>query len=217
LSIIRLRITFAKTPAMRFTGHLDLHRAWERAFRRAGLPLAYSEGFNPHPRLNLASALPLGFTGEREALDAWLEQDLPVEDVQVALLRALPPGLQVSQIESVDLRLPALQTSLEASEYQITFQRPFPELAERLAALLLADSLPRRWRERDYDLRPLILDARLPDAPPPSLPIDSGQQALCLRLSARESATGRPDEVIAALGGDPQAARVHRLRLLFKE
>ena len=61
---------------MRFTGHLDLHRAWERTFRRAGLPLAYSQGFNPHPRLNLASALPLGFTSEGEVIDVWLEQDL---------------------------------------------------------------------------------------------------------------------------------------------
>ncbi len=98
--MIRLRITFAKTPAMRFTGHLDLHRAWERTFRRAGLPLAYSEGFNPHPRLNLASALPLGFTGQGEVIDAWLEQDLPLPEIQAALQRALPPGFQVAQIET---------------------------------------------------------------------------------------------------------------------
>src|SRR5512136_1095840 len=115
--MIRLRITFAKTPAMRFTGHLDLHTAWERTFRRAGLPLAYSEGFNPHPRLNLASALPLGFTGEAEVIDAWLEQDLPLSDIQTALHRALPPGLKIAHIEIVDLRLPALQTELLASEY----------------------------------------------------------------------------------------------------
>jgi radical SAM-linked protein len=71
---MRLRITFAKTEAMRFTGHLDLHRTWERCFRRARLPLAYTQGFNPHPRLNLAAALPLGFTSQGEMIDAWLEQ-----------------------------------------------------------------------------------------------------------------------------------------------
>jgi radical SAM-linked protein len=208
--MIRLRITFAKTPAMRFTGHLDLHRAWERTFRRAGLPLAYSEGFNPHPRLNLASALPLGFTGQGEVIDAWLEQPLPLPDIQTALQRALPPGLQITQIELVDLRLPALQTVLEASEYHITFLEPFPELAERVQALLGTSSLPRRRRERDYDLRPLVLDLSL-------LPVgDPDQSQLSLRLVAREGATGRPEEVLEVLGYDPQLARVHRTRLLFR-
>ena len=208
--MIRLRITFAKTPAMRFTGHLDLHRAWERTFRRAGLPLAYSEGFNPHPRLNLASALPLGFTGEGEVIDAWLEQDLTSPEIQAALQRALPPGLQVTQIEPVDLHLPALQTELEASEYHITFLEPFPELGDRVQALLSAASLPRQRRERDYDLRPLVLDLQL--LPPDS----SGCSQLSVRLVAREGATGRPEEVVAALGCDPQLVRVHRTRLLFR-
>jgi radical SAM-linked protein len=208
--MIRLRITFAKTPAMRYTGHLDLHRAWERTFRRAGLPLAYSQGFNPHPRLNLASALPLGFTGEAEVIDAWLDEDLPLSQVQSALQPALPPGLQLVQIESVDLHLPALQTVLEASEYRLVFLEPFPALEERISALLSATNLPRRWRERDYDLRPLVLDIHL-------LPTDSaGLPQLSLRLSAREAATGRPEEVISVLGRDPNLARVHRTCLLFR-
>jgi radical SAM-linked protein len=208
--MIRLRITFAKTPAMRYTGHLDLHRAWERTFRRAGLPLAYSQGFNPHPRLNLASALPLGFTGASEVIDAWLEKDLPLSDIQTALQRALPPGLQIAQIQTVDLGLPALQTELEASEYRIAFLEPFPELADRAHALLSTASLPRQWRERDYDLRPLILDLQ---ALPPD---DLGRPQISLCLVAREGATGRPEEVISALGCDPQLARVHRTRLLFR-
>ncbi len=208
--MIRLRITFSKTPAMRFTGHLDLHRAWERTFRRAGLPLAYSEGFNPHPRINLGSALPLGFTGEAEVIDAWLEQDIPLPEIQAALQRALPPGLQVTHIEPVDLYLPALQTELEASEFHITFLEPFPELAERVSTLLSAASLPRLRRERDYDLRPLVLDLQL--LPPDS----SGRPQLSVRLVAREGATGRPEEVVAALDCDPQLVRVHRTRLLFR-
>jgi len=209
LAVIRLRITFAKTPAMRYTGHLDLHRAWERSFRRAGLPLAYSQGFNPHPRLNLASALPLGFTGEAELIDAWLSEDLPLPEVQSALQRALPPGIQLAHVESVDLHLPALQTELEASEYRITFLEPFPDLPARIQDVLSAASLPRRWRERDYDLRPLILELQLI-----SSDTDHSPQ-LNLRLAAREGATGRPEELISALGRQPQSARVHRTRLLF--
>ena len=59
---MRIRVTFAKTEPMRFTSHLDLFRAWERTFRRAGLPILFSQGYNPRPRMQLAAALPLGFT-----------------------------------------------------------------------------------------------------------------------------------------------------------
>jgi radical SAM-linked protein len=77
---VRVRIHFHKTEAMRFTGHLDLHKAWERALRRAGsrsaLRLAYSQGFHPQPRIHLACALPLGFTSECEVVDVWLENEI---------------------------------------------------------------------------------------------------------------------------------------------
>lgn len=206
---MRYRITFAKTDAMRFTGHLDLHRTWERTLRRASLPLAYSQGFSPHPHINLASALPLGFTGEQEVIDVWLEQDLPAERVLAALRPAAPPGIDVRQVDIITEKLPALQAELEASEFIITFLDSIPELDGRLAGLLQAESLPRRRRDKDYDLRPLILGlARLEDD-------SQGHARLLARLVARESATGRPEEVIAALGAVPEAARVHRTRLIF--
>jgi uncharacterized protein (DUF2344 family) len=72
---MRFRITFAKTNAMRFTSHLDLQRTWERTIRRARLPLSYSQGFNPHPKINLAAALPLGFTSRCEMVEIWLEDE----------------------------------------------------------------------------------------------------------------------------------------------
>jgi len=99
---MRLRITFAKTDAMRFTSHLDLHKTWERTLRRANLPLAYSQGFNPHPHINLASALPLGFTGEAEVVDIWLDQTLLVPQIASDLERAAPPGIKISKIQEMD-------------------------------------------------------------------------------------------------------------------
>jgi radical SAM-linked protein len=211
---MRVRIKFAKTGSMRYTGHLDLHRAWERCFRRAGLPLAYSQGYNPRPRLNLASALPLGFTSQAELLDARLEQALPIEEIQAALQRALPPGLRLYEVNAIDPRAPALQAELRASEYEITFLEPFPDLAARCAELCAAEQLIRQRRRKKrtttYDLRPLILELRpLPDD-------DAGQQRIFARLAAREAATGRPDELLAALGAEPEAARVHRTRLIFE-
>ncbi len=207
---MRIRITFAKNEAMRFTSHLDLHRTWERTFRRAGLPLAYTQGFNPHPRINLAAALPLGFTGSRELVDVHLEQELPLEEVAAALRQAAPPGIEVLQLEEVPPGQPALQKSLTASEYLLTFLDPLPDLESRLQQLLDAPSLPRERRGKSYDLRPLIHSVA------PLEPDESGCQRLRLQLSSREGATGRPEEVVHALGGDPLAARVHRSRLIFQ-
>lgn len=208
--LMRLRLTFAKTEAMRFTGHLDLHRAWERTFRRARLPLAYTQGFNPHPRINLASALPLGFTSEADVIDCWLEHEMPLSAVETALLPALPPGIKLLHLEAIDLHAPTLQTELEASEFIITFLEPAADLPEHCTALLNASSLPRQRREKSYDLRPLIVDLSLIDKD------DQGHARLRACLKAQAGATGRPEEVIAALGVSPETIRVHRTRLIFK-
>jgi radical SAM-linked protein len=207
---MRLRIHFAKTAPMRYTGHLDLHRTWERTFRRARLPLAYTQGFNPHPRLTLAAALPLGFTSESELLDVWLEQDLPTGQVQEALEPALPPGLQVIQIEVIDSQAPTLQAQVRSSDYVVTLVEACPDLADRINQLLETSSLLRTRRGKPYDLRPLIEAlAILPDDP-------QAQPRFQARLAARESATGRPEEVLDALGIEPSKARVHRTSLIFE-
>ena len=194
---------------MRFTSHLDLHRTWERTFRRAGLPLAYSQGYNPHPRLNLACALPLGFTSQGEVLDAWLESQVTIPEIQTSLDRAAVPGVHILAIEEVAERAAVLQTEVEAAEYVITFMEPILDLEERCQALLEAKSLPRQRRGKGYDLRPLILALQTVPSDP------HGPQRLSVRLAARASATGRPEEVIDALGALPETARVHRTGLIF--
>lgn len=206
---MRLRIHFAKTEAMRYTGHLDLHRAWERTLRRAGLPLAYSQGFRPHARINLGCALPLGFTSQDEVVDIWLEQSNPIQEIETALQSALPPGIQLQAVEIIDEKEPTLQTQLQAAEYHITLLEAIPELDFRLGEVCLAESLLRQRRGKAYDLRQLILELRrLADD-------ENGQQRLLAVLSTREGATGRPEEVILALGGDPTLTRVQRTRLIF--
>jgi radical SAM-linked protein len=207
----RLRITFAKTDAMRFTSHLDLHRTWERTIRRANLPLAYSQGYNPHPKINLASALPLGFTGAGEIVDIWLEQALLNQEIESALAKAAPPGIRIVAIQQIDLHEPSLQTVLESSEYTITFLERLPNLETRVQEILAAEELPRERRGKMYDLRPLIVEMHaLPDK-------ERGLQRLYARMTAQEGATGRPDELLAVLGANQIATRVHRTGLIFKE
>jgi len=206
---MRIRVTFSKTEAMRFTGHLDLHRAWERTFRRAQLPLAYSQGFHPQPRLNLASALPLGLTSQCELLDAWLETPEPLEQVFACLAKAAPPGIRIDRIDEVPEGLPALQTQVTAVEYTVTLLEPVPDIPARVEALAASQSLPRQRRGRDYDLRPLIESIMLVD---PDL---QEQRRFNLRLSAREAATGRPEEVLAVLGIPLEDTRIHRTAIIL--
>lgn len=207
---MRLRIKFSKTEEMRYTSHLDLFRTWERTLRRASLPLAYSQGFKPHPRINLASALPLGFTSNCEIADIWLEQEMPLGEIASAMDRAAPPGMRISEVHEIDERTPSLQSQLKASKYLITFLEPLPQLDKRLEEILSKDSIPRERRQKTYDLRPLILDAEVIPAG------DTGQQRLEVSLMAQEGATGRPEELILALGGEPEMARIQRTGLIFR-
>jgi radical SAM-linked protein len=206
---MRVRITFCKNEHMRYIGHLDLHRTWERTFRRARLPLAYSQGFNPQPRMNLAAALPLGFTSEGEVGDFWLEQTLSVEEIQKALLPVLPPGLQILSISDAERSEASLQSLVRAADYMITLLDPHPTLAEEVQAILDAPGLPRERRGKSYDLRALIDHLEL-------LPADEvGRTRLFTRLTSLPGATGRPEELLDVLNVPVEAARVHRLSLLF--
>src|SRR5512135_3154450 len=117
---MRIRITFVKQGALRYTGHLDLHKLWERAARRAELPLAYSQGFHPQPKMNMAAALPLGFSSRCELVDMKLEHNISLDDLPARLNATLPAGLQVVRVEQVDETAPALQTQIDSAEYEVT-------------------------------------------------------------------------------------------------
>lgn len=207
----RYRLHFAKTEPMRYTGHLDVQRAWERTFRRAGLPVKYSEGFTPHPRFHLASALPLGCTSRYELADVWLERPLPVEEVEKRLREALPPGLELHRVEEVPEKAPALQNLVRAAEYEVHFLEPIPDLEERVRNFLSREHIPRERRGKPYDLRPLVeaLEIRQDEA--------SGETYLWMRLTALPGATGRPDEVLDALGIPWEISRVERVALLLDQ
>jgi radical SAM-linked protein len=195
---------------MRYTGHLDLHRTWERTLRRANLPLSYSQGFKPHPRIVLACALPLGCTSQQELVDIWLDEHIPPEHIKDSIQAAAPPGLEILDVAEVDPELPALPTQVQASEYHITLRDPVPDLGEALQRVIAAGALPRIWREKAYDLRPLIFQIeRLTDD-------KDGCQRIKVVLSARESSTGRPEEVLRSLCIEPGEARIQRTRLLFQ-
>jgi len=202
---LRCRVQFDKTPAMRFTGHLDLYRALERTIRRAGLPLAYSRGFTPHPKLQLAAALPLGFISCAEVADMWLEQGIEPAQVLTRLQDAAPPGLAFRDAAPVAPREPTLQQQVVEAAYAIELEDPAPlDLEARVGSLLASPELRRQRRGKEYDLRPLLTSLEL-----------AAPGRLLMQLSAREGATGRPEEVLESLGLDPLSVRVERTALIF--
>jgi radical SAM-linked protein len=208
----RLRITFAKTAAMKYTGHLDLHKTWERVMRRARLPLAYSQGFHPQPRMQLAAALPLGFTSECEVADFWMESPQDPAEAQAALTAAAPPGIQIVRVTEAPLQSPALQTLVRSAEYLVHLGRAETpeEMDGRIAALLAAPALRRERRGKPYDLRPLIEALE-------RVSLSGREDVLRMRLAAREGATGRPEEVVEALGWPAAEAAYHRQALILAD
>src|SRR5271157_296298 len=211
---MRLRITFSKSGALRYTGHLDLAKIWERTVRRADLPLVYSQGFHPQPKIQLASALPLGFLGRAEVMDIWLDiqpgnSPLPLKNL---LQQAAPPGLTILDVVEVEARLPALQTQVDSADYEVILLDPADRLAlsKSLIALLAADRLERQRRGKTYDLRALIQSLGLLDED------GSGNPRIAMRLSTREGATGRPEEVLEALAIPFESTRINRTRLILK-
>jgi radical SAM-linked protein len=196
---------------MRFTGHLDLLRTWERTIRRSGLPLAYTHGYHAHPRIQIGAALPLGCTASAELLDLWLEQELTEAEVGGALAGSLPPGLGLHHLSPLAATRAGLQDEIVAGDYAaVSLEREFPpHLTRDMKTFLAQPSMIRERRGRVYDLRPLVLDLQIlsPDRP------------ACLRMRLRlgEKATGRPDEVLACLGLGHLAVRVNRDRLLLRD
>lgn len=203
----RYRISFVKTETMRFTGHLDLQRAWDRMLRRAGLPVSFSSGFHPRPKIQIGAALPLGITGENELVD--IETDAACDPAETARLlnEHAPPGIRIVNVNARREGSPGLEKLIIAGDYSAEpLAGTWPEdLLQRIARMLACDSLPRERRGKTYDLRPRILSLAL-----------KGKE-LRMRLSLTPQATGRPDEVLAELGMKEIAAAVKRDRLILRE
>ncbi len=210
--MIRCRMTYQKTEPLRYTGNLDLQKIWERFLRRADLPVAYSQGFHPQPRIQQAAPLPLGFLATAELTDIYLDDDSLVTPAIISSLQAMPyPGIEITTVDLIDLSQPSLATRVLSSEYLAEFFDAIEagELAARVAALLAASTLMRTRRDKAYDLRPLIETLEI-------VPSTDGP-ALKMVLAARAGATGRPEEVLAALGYDPFDARYTRTMIILSD
>jgi len=210
----RLRIKFGRGAEVKFISHLDITRLWQRAMRRADIELAYSEGFNPHPRISLAAPLALGVTSEAELMDIYTSRFISQHAFAACGSRQLPPGIEIIQVHHVATTLPSLQAQMRFAEYMVEAETAEGEsyVNQEITSLLAKDELP--WQHqrdtgpRKYDLRQLIDDLWLAGW-------QDGCASIGMRLRCGSNGSGRPEQVIKALGLD-YPRFIHRTRLILE-
>ncbi len=217
----RVRFTYEKGEAIKFIGHQDEMRLWERTLRRADLPLLYKQGFNPQPHIQFAAPLGLGMTGVQELLDVTFSPPLPLEELMARIRQKLPPGVRLLEGGEVPLKTASPQSLTIGADYTILIYAEPDEVSEaelraRIDAFLAGDTC---WRERErhgqrysYNLRPLVLELRYT-----GYEEAAGEHRVFLRVQMRAGATGRPDELVDALGFDDFARTLRRDRIYFDD
>lgn len=213
-TVQRLRLRFSRGEELKYISHLDLMRLWERVLRRSGIPMAYSEGFSPHPRISLAAPLPIGVTSEAELMDVVTDRAVSPYFFMHNTKRQLPRGIEVFEVLQVPLTSPSLQAQAQFIDYRVSDRsdKNMDEIQGAIAAVLQAEKLP--WHHmRDtgpkyYDLRPLIEDLWL-------VSWEEHVFTLGMRLRCDSRGTGRPEQVTAALGLAEHPSVVHRTKIIL--
>lgn len=185
----RVRIRFSKQGDLRFIGHRDLMRLFERLFRRAGLVLGMSQGFHPKPRMSFPSALAVGIEGWNEVMELELAQVYDAGPLSERLAAHTVPGLEFRSVEVLQPHAP--KARVESATYQVTIpQERVDEATEQASRLMAASTCPiqRPRNDRTVDLRPLIEE----------LTVDDG--VLSMELAADPQAGAQARDVLGALG-----------------
>jgi radical SAM-linked protein len=200
---IPVRIKYGKLGKIRWIGHRDVARAMERAFRVVQLPLAFTEGFSPHPKVSFGLALSTGHESEAEYLDLVLAEDVDLDMLPPTISEALPTGIAVVGAEHLVDRAPALQEAVTAVKWRVEIA-PSPHARERIAAGLEASALEttrrRKGREVREDVRPVIRSVVVQDDATVEMELNT------------QPRSAKPGEVLAAIGGltEVRALRTHQ-------
>ncbi len=209
---MRALIRFGKQPRLRFISHLDLQRFFQRAVNRTGLPIAWSQGFNPHPVMSFGSALALGWTSEYEVIDIKLSAPMGRRRTEDAVRAALPEDLPVLEVRMVDDRHAAPMSLVRMSDYVVQLEGESADaVIGQISTFLereVVDAVKKtKSGERTINARPLVLSLE-------------AREAGCFRtrLMLTESQSMKPELLVSLLsdmaGVEAPMARVHRTMLL---
>lgn len=209
----RFRVRFRKGERVRYISHLDVLRAWERSLRRAELPLAYSQGFTPHPKLAFASPLPLGFVSDAEVMDVTLDDRVELPEFVRRLSEQTTEDLAVVGVEEVAPTAQAPQAAMLWCDYRLTLAVDPREADAAVSNFMALDSMPfkedRGERVREYDLRRACAWLR-------TTPVDGGVQ-LDMRLQSDQELTARPEAIVAALFPGQTSPLIARTNIVLDE
>lgn len=207
----RVRVRFSKLGKVRFTGHRDVARIWERSLRKASVPVAYSEGFSPRPRVSFGLALPTGAESLAEYLDIVVEGEVELGGFAELLHASLPPGFAVMAVAGIDKSDASLQEDVASCRWEITLRdQTVEQVRAAVERTLAATELPlereRKGEKRVDDLRPAIdsLDVRVGD---------DGEPVLLAELATRPRGM-RPSELLAVAFPDAEDLDTLAARLL---
>ena len=184
---MKMLVVFQKVGGLRFVGHLDLQRAMQRALRRSGLPVSYSQGFNPHLLLSFAAPLSVGIAGLREIMEVPLEKEIPETDFMTRLNQTLPSELQAKSARLLPDDTPSAMARLYAAQYKVTPLEDASKMLVSVPAFLEQSKITYTRRsksgEKQDDFRPLIFNLIAKDG------------ELFSTLSLSERGTGKPDQL----------------------
>jgi radical SAM-linked protein len=211
----KIRVKFSRGEKIKFISHLDITRLWERALRRSGVPLTYSQGFSPHPQISLAVPLSVGMTSEAELMDVVCDRPVTPQWFEGALSQQLPDGISITLVQAVAAQLPSLQSQVRFAEYRVLVktEKTREEIEDMVNHLMSLKTLT--WQhQRDtgaktYDLRALVALLML-------LEYEPGSVTLGMRLRSDNLGSGRPEQVTAALGFTQYPDSIHRTALILE-
>lgn len=212
---MRIRVRFTKTGKIRWTSHRDIARVWERIIRRLGLPIAYSQGFSPHPKVHFGLALSTGHESVAEYLDIDLDDESPdlpsladLAGLPKRLTEVLPVGMEATAIAVIEGNATSLQQAVTSCEWRIEIRGVSPDTVAAaidrvLAAPELVITRQRKGKDVTDDVRPYLLDLSVVG------PTDDGTE-IDAHLATQPRGL-RTSELLAVLGTGGEEGRVRRL------
>lgn len=221
-----LRLKYCKTPEGRFLSHLDLLRTMQRVFRRAGLPLAYSEGFNPHPKISYGSALAVGVTSDGEYLDIELREEIAALEVAKRVDKVVPPGIKLLEVKELKGRPDALMAIINMASYrvEVNLERAVSQGdADEMLAKLLEQENILVTREGKKGLRNIDIRAGIYNV---TAQVGEGKIIFLMDLQTGSEGNVRPEEIITWLSTQilqPKGIdikgnlRIHRIGLFMRD
>ncbi|MCM1173947.1 MAG: TIGR03936 family radical SAM-associated protein [Blautia sp.] len=222
---MKIRIKFAKYGAMKFIGHLDVMRFFQKAIRRADIDIRYSEGFSPHPIMSFAAPLGVGMESMGEYLDIEVRSMTSAEEMKNALNRAMTDGISVLSVKALPDTAQNAMASVAAARYQIAYRGeavkngqadtslcrfPIDAMEEKLAVFYAKERIPvvkkTKKGERELDLRPGIFELKIEEAPHPFQKDGRRYQVISMLVDASSSGNIKPAMVFDAFCRDCNAA-----------